>query len=403
MANYARPFLPFMQFRDTSGNLLSGGLLYFYEGGTSTPKDTWADGAMQTANDNPVELDSAGMATIFVNGLYKIVLKTSAGVTVSTWDYCWFPVITGKMATLLDDPSFDNFGETLGLGTAAYLDVGTSADNVVQLDDSAKLPAVDGSQLTNISASGVALPYNHISGLEFTRLTGTTFSISAGECRDSTDSYNVSLSSTITKSLSAWAEGTGNGSLDTGSLVPDTWYHVFAVGTADGDADIVISVEGNLTPTLTGLGDYDYYAFLGISFLLNGSSQIIEMHQDGDMILWDDPVLDVSATGIGTANADRTLTVPPDYQVEALINATFGNPDSPAAVYLRSLDVDNEAAAGDTTAPLATIVAPATNERYASGPVFVRTSTSQAIGSRANFANSSLDVCTLGWRYQRGK
>lgn len=38
----------------------------------------------------------------------------------------------------------------LGLGTAAIYNVGTAAGNIVQLDGSAKLPAVDGSQLTNI-------------------------------------------------------------------------------------------------------------------------------------------------------------------------------------------------------------------------------------------------------------
>jgi hypothetical protein len=40
-----------------------------------------------------------------------------------------------------------------GLGTAATLDVGTSANNIVQLDGSARLPAVDGSQLTNLTAA----------------------------------------------------------------------------------------------------------------------------------------------------------------------------------------------------------------------------------------------------------
>ena len=40
---------------------------------------------------------------------------------------------------------------SLGLGTAATQDVGTSANNVVQLDGTGKLPAVDGSQLTNIN------------------------------------------------------------------------------------------------------------------------------------------------------------------------------------------------------------------------------------------------------------
>jgi len=42
---------------------------------------------------------------------------------------------------------------SLGLGTGATLDVGTSANNVVQLDGSARLPAVDGSQLTNITVT----------------------------------------------------------------------------------------------------------------------------------------------------------------------------------------------------------------------------------------------------------
>jgi hypothetical protein len=40
-----------------------------------------------------------------------------------------------------------------GLGTAATLDVGTSANNIVQLNGSAQLPAVDGSNLTGISAA----------------------------------------------------------------------------------------------------------------------------------------------------------------------------------------------------------------------------------------------------------
>lgn len=42
-----------------------------------------------------------------------------------------------------------------GLGTAATQDVGTSASNVVQLDGTAKLPAVDGSQLTNLPSGSV--------------------------------------------------------------------------------------------------------------------------------------------------------------------------------------------------------------------------------------------------------
>ena len=42
----------------------------------------------------------------------------------------------------------------LGLGSSATLDVGTTANKIVQLDSSAKLPAVDGSQLTNLPSGG---------------------------------------------------------------------------------------------------------------------------------------------------------------------------------------------------------------------------------------------------------
>lgn len=42
----------------------------------------------------------------------------------------------------------------LGLGTASTLNVGTSANNIPQLDGNAKLPAVDGSQLTGLASGG---------------------------------------------------------------------------------------------------------------------------------------------------------------------------------------------------------------------------------------------------------
>ena len=43
---------------------------------------------------------------------------------------------------------------SLGLGSAAVLTAGTSANTAVQLDGSARLPAVDGSQLTNLPSAG---------------------------------------------------------------------------------------------------------------------------------------------------------------------------------------------------------------------------------------------------------
>lgn len=59
------------------------------------------------------------------------------------------------------------------LGTAAFLNVGTSASQVVQLDASAKLPAVDGSQLTNVSSGDMGYSDTRFSVEVATRSTAT--------------------------------------------------------------------------------------------------------------------------------------------------------------------------------------------------------------------------------------
>lgn len=72
------------QFFDNSGRPLSSGKVYFYVPSTSTPKTTWQDSSQSTPNTNPVILDSSGRATIYGDGSYRQVLKTSADVTI--WD-----------------------------------------------------------------------------------------------------------------------------------------------------------------------------------------------------------------------------------------------------------------------------------------------------------------------------
>lgn len=72
--------------------------------------------------------------------------------------------ISAAGAALIDDASASAQRTTLGLGTAAVLNAGTSANNLVQLDGSAKLPALDGSALTNLPTpsgvpSGAVMPY----------------------------------------------------------------------------------------------------------------------------------------------------------------------------------------------------------------------------------------------------
>jgi len=84
--------------------LMNGAKLYTYETGTTTNKATYSNAALSSANANPVVADSDGVFgdIYMLAGRYKMVLKTSADVTVQTWD----PVdATSQLFTAASAPS----------------------------------------------------------------------------------------------------------------------------------------------------------------------------------------------------------------------------------------------------------------------------------------------------------
>jgi hypothetical protein len=78
------------QFFTNSGVPLSGGKLYTYAAGTTTPKATYTSSSGATAHTNPIILDSAGRVPggeIWVLAPpYKFVLNTSTDVLIGTYD-----------------------------------------------------------------------------------------------------------------------------------------------------------------------------------------------------------------------------------------------------------------------------------------------------------------------------
>jgi len=78
------------QFFDNNGVPLSGGLLYTYAAGTTTPTATYTSSTGATANSNPIVLDSAGRPPseiwLTTGSSYKFVLQTSLAVSIGTWD-----------------------------------------------------------------------------------------------------------------------------------------------------------------------------------------------------------------------------------------------------------------------------------------------------------------------------
>jgi microcystin-dependent protein len=91
------------QFFDNNGVPLSGGLIYTYQAGSSTPLTTYTTNAGTTPNTNPIILDAAGRCSneiwMQTGYSYKLVLQTSAGVTLQTLDNI-YPILQNSAATV---------------------------------------------------------------------------------------------------------------------------------------------------------------------------------------------------------------------------------------------------------------------------------------------------------------
>jgi hypothetical protein len=79
------------QFFDNNGNPLSGGKLFSYAAGTTTPAATYTSSLGVTAHTNPIVLDSGGRVPggeIWLTDgvIYKFVLQTSTNVLIATYD-----------------------------------------------------------------------------------------------------------------------------------------------------------------------------------------------------------------------------------------------------------------------------------------------------------------------------
>lgn len=236
---------------DGNGDPLNGGLVYFYEAGTSTAKDTYPtenDAVAQTnANANPVVLNSAGRAQIWLRNQYKVIVKDSSGNTIQTVD-----------------------------------EVGsTDSSNAFQA--------------------------SHIDGLTLTIDSGDTshdINIAAGEARDGADSNDIELSSAITKQIDAsWAVGDDAGGMDTGSVANDTIYYIWLIKRTDtGVVDALISTS-NSSPTMPT--NYDKKRLIGVA-KTDGSANLervssVNRPWDQSAAIWPDS---------GSANAYAITPIP---------------------------------------------------------------------------------------------
>lgn len=77
--------IPFVKARffDRCGKPLAGGKVYTYEANTTTPKVTYKDPYGLTPNTNPIILDAAGEADIYLDGTYRIRITDRNDVLIN--------------------------------------------------------------------------------------------------------------------------------------------------------------------------------------------------------------------------------------------------------------------------------------------------------------------------------
>lgn len=254
------------------------------------------------------------------------------------------------------------------------------------------------------AAIAVPVDRGHIFGLTLSNNTTDAtndIDIAAGEAAsDDTTPARLTLASALTKRLdAAWAVGTGNGGLDTGSIA-DTTYHVWLIRRSDtGVVDALFSTSAT-SPTMPS--GYDQKRRIGS--IIRASGAIIAFVQTGDTFQHKTPVLDVNVTNPGTSAVLRTLTVPLGVKVEALIDAAFNNDAgvSNGRTWVSDPDTND---VDPTVAQSYGYGVPNSNSINVNIQVRCFTNTSGQVRTRAaqSTAGSGLAMLTRGWVDTRGR
>lgn len=131
---------------DDNGDPVPSGKIYFYRTGTTTAQDTYSDSTLDTANANPVVLNSSGRLTTLVYGDsasgfdYRIKLTTSADVQIfqlddlvvdaadsATYSEGSFTgTLTGMSASTTGTVTYRIVANSAGTGKLCYLHVASA-------------------------------------------------------------------------------------------------------------------------------------------------------------------------------------------------------------------------------------------------------------------------------------
>ena len=158
-----------------TGGPLSGGLVYTYAAGTTTPKSIYSDRALTTALDNPAELDTNGRLVAYGSGVYKFVIQDEYGSSIFTADNVEISSLENAF-----DGTTDPFGTDLTQTnlTVTNLTVTDTVTDTLDVDVSATIASMsaESTKITNVAtgtANGDAVNFGQLEE-NYWRASGTT-------------------------------------------------------------------------------------------------------------------------------------------------------------------------------------------------------------------------------------
>lgn len=161
------------------------------------------------------------------------------------------------------------------------------------------------------------LPYDYISDIIVAKTTSSTVTIQPNECKDDSNAYDIKNLADLEKDFtSAFAEGSGNGMLDTGSISDETMLFIFEIlNPTNGAVDYLCSLSGTSPTMPTGFTKKRIIGYIGI---LNGytSAPSTDLFE-----LWTVNAPAGTYAYLTTAGSTQALTA----ATEAAISAAFTN------------------------------------------------------------------------------
>jgi hypothetical protein len=226
------------------------------------------------------------------------------------------------------------------LGTAALEDVGTNAGDVVQLDPSGKLPAVDGSQLTNLTLPSYDTTYFKQGGNDFsaTATLGTT----------GNNDLNIITNNTTKMTVLA------NGNVGIGTTAPKRPLHIsssfpggyslFALENQNTTDGSYITMSFRSDSTGTGAENFSEYSGIKSTFYTHDhatKSAGLSLYTFSNGSAADRLTIDSNGSvGIGTTNPTAKLVVRDSTAdsgaTETKIKTSFNDGTHASNAFLRS-------------------------------------------------------------------